>query len=71
MPESRDSQFFFLLTTSVHSLEPLDSWPNFSATAASLGAAGVAEVVGVGPGFFPEYMFDKFSVVPQNQQWGQ
>lgn len=45
--------------TSVYSLEPLGVWPDFSASIASLGAAGI------GAGFFPGPFFDKVLTAPK------
>lgn len=50
--------------TSVHSLESLGVWPDFSASVASLGAAGFG-VAGVGTRFFPWPFFDKILTAPK------
>lgn len=75
LESGESSQLSPLLTTSAHSLKPLEVWPDLSATAASLSAAnlgvtGAAGVAGFGTGFFPGPPFDKCPAAPQDQQLG-
>lgn len=58
---------FPTIITSVHSLEPVGPWPDFSHPCAYFGVSGVATIAGVGV-FFPRNRFDKFPVVSHDRQ---